>query len=244
MTARLVSHREHPDPFVRFPRHLLENPSLSWKAKGLLAWLLDKGDFPGGWETEVARIVSLGSDGKAAVRAMLAELELAGYLERLDEGKGGRGRRIEWHVTDDPKASENRIVTEGESPIIGQGESENRDLTPHYRETSSRKTNTARVDPDLFEAFWFAYPRKLAKAAALKAWKLAVRKASAGAIMAGLDVWAPIWAARGDPSYTPYPATWLNGERWNDEPTPVVDKHILSDAEFDDAWAKVTAGRP
>lgn len=140
MTAHIVTHREHPDPFVRFPRELLENPSLSFKAKGLLAWLLDKGEFPGGWETEVSRICSITSEGRDAVRATLAELELAGYLTRLGSAKGGRGQRMEWHVRDHSILSENPEVSVESERIIPFVEAEKASSAPHYRETSFSKT--------------------------------------------------------------------------------------------------------
>jgi hypothetical protein len=37
------------------------------------------------------------------------------------------------------------------------------------------------------------------------------------AIMNALDRQIPTWK---DPKYIPYPSTWLNGERWNDEIKP------------------------
>ena len=68
-----------------------------------------------------------------------------------------------------------------------------------------------------FDAFWMAYPKKVSKGDALKAWTKAVRKTSPPEIMAGLER-----SIAGDgrfrtKQYTPYPATWLNDESWNDE---------------------------
>lgn len=140
MTAHIVTHREHTDPFVRFPRELLENPTLSFKAKGLLAWLLDKGEFPGGWETEVARVCAITAEGRDAVRATLAELELAGYLTRLGSAKGGRGQRMEWHVRDHTLLPENPEVSGEAERIIPSDEAEKASTAPHYRETSFSKT--------------------------------------------------------------------------------------------------------
>jgi hypothetical protein len=68
-----------------------------------------------------------------------------------------------------------------------------------------------------FDCFWAAYPKRVAKGAA--------RKAFAAAIKAGTDPEAIIEGARrfcterigADPRYTAHPATWLNGERWTDE---------------------------
>ena len=35
--------------------------------------------------------------------------------------------------------------------------------------------------------------------------------------MAALPAHIKFWQARGDPQFIPYPATWLNGARWEDE---------------------------
>ncbi|AYN56861.1 helix-turn-helix DNA binding domain protein [Arthrobacter phage Andrew] len=71
--------------------------------------------------------------------------------------------------------------------------------------------------PD-FADFWAVYPRKTAKASALKAWQKAVKTADAAAIIAGAERYA------GDPNreakFTAYPATWLNAGRWEDEALP------------------------
>jgi hypothetical protein len=68
-----------------------------------------------------------------------------------------------------------------------------------------------------FEDFYEAYPRKTAKGAARKAWeKLSLEdqeKAVAGALRYAHD-------PNRDESFTAYPATWLNAERWEDEPLP------------------------
>ena len=75
-------------------------------------------------------------------------------------------------------------------------------------------------DSEEFARFWHAYPRKIAKPAARKAWTKVVA--------AGVDVELVISAAEfyslrrigENPKYTPYPAKWLNDERWEDTPDP------------------------
>jgi hypothetical protein len=66
-----------------------------------------------------------------------------------------------------------------------------------------------------FEDFWTVYPRKRDKGHAKTAWERAVKKASASVIYFAAERLA---ASRGDPQFIPYPATWLNGEGWLDEP--------------------------
>jgi len=83
-----------------------------------------------------------------------------------------------------------------------------------------------------FEAFWSAYPRKVGKGQAKRAFGAAIRKTTIGAILAALET-AQFSA---DPRYQPHPATWLNGDRWLDESDPfdpVLRAAGLSPADFD-----------
>lgn len=70
------------------------------------------------------------------------------------------------------------------------------------------------------EVFWPVYPRKIAKAEALKAWKSLKLKDSdqttLDAIMVGLDGYIRTEWRLDEPQYIPYPATWLRGRRWED----------------------------
>lgn len=68
-----------------------------------------------------------------------------------------------------------------------------------------------------FDAFWAKYPRKASKGSAVKAWRAAIKKADPAAILTGLDAHLPAWSSA-DPKFIPHPATWLNGERWDDAP--------------------------
>lgn len=70
-----------------------------------------------------------------------------------------------------------------------------------------------------FQEFWKSYPRKVGKAAALKAWKrikpnddLAERMLHAVSEQSKSEDWRK---DRG--KYIPHPTTWLNGGRWDDE---------------------------
>lgn len=70
---------------------------------------------------------------------------------------------------------------------------------------------------DDFDAFWEECPRKVGKGAARKAYAKAVKQADPEAIQAGMIRHAREVAGK-DPQYIPHPATWLNGERWDDQP--------------------------
>ena len=79
--------------------------------------------------------------------------------------------------------------------------------------------NKAQIE-DLFNEFWTAYPRKLDKAKAFRAFKSALKRAKFEEILAGLLRYRN--DPNRDPDYTKYPATWLNNDSWeNDYASPV-----------------------
>lgn len=83
--------------------------------------------------------------------------------------------------------------------------------------------NSGRVS---FERFWARYPRHVAKKDAMKAWARLTDEQTVRAFEALPDHVA-FWRSRGEVQYIPYPATWINGERWEDELlVPVGDKLV------------------
>jgi hypothetical protein len=82
--------------------------------------------------------------------------------------------------------------------------------------------------PYTFDLFWSIYPRKVAKADALKAWTAAAKSIDPGRIVAGADRYAAhranVARQRGQAEavqYTKHPAAWLRAGMWDDElPAP------------------------
>jgi hypothetical protein len=69
-----------------------------------------------------------------------------------------------------------------------------------------------------FEAWWTAYPKKVAKGQALKAYIAARKTTCEDVLTAGALRYAADQAGK-DAQYTRHPATWLNGQCWLDEST-------------------------
>lgn len=72
------------------------------------------------------------------------------------------------------------------------------------------------VDSPEFDAFWSVYPEKVGKGAARKAFPVALSKAPIETLIAGVRRY--IATKPSDRNYC-HPSTWLNEERWSDEPT-------------------------
>ena len=90
-----------------------------------------------------------------------------------------------------------------------------------------------------FERFWSAYPRKVGKGQARKAWISAIRTAEPEQIIEAVRL------QQFDPRerFQPHPATWLNGERWLDQQQsgdPVLRAAgLLDDPDPDLQWGRL-----
>jgi uncharacterized protein YdaU (DUF1376 family) len=78
---------------------------------------------------------------------------------------------------------------------------------------------------DRFDEFWREYPRKVAKEAARRAWRAAIRKADPEQIIAGARAYA-LSVLESDPQFVKHPATWIRGGCWDDEPPPTADRPV------------------
>lgn len=74
------------------------------------------------------------------------------------------------------------------------------------------------MTPEPFDIFWAAYPRKVGKGDARKAFKTAIKLTDIETMLASIEAYK-----RGKPDWQNFchPATWLRQERWDDEwPAP------------------------
>ena len=82
----------------------------------------------------------------------------------------------------------------------------------------NKKENNTLLKKEAFEEFWRSYPRKVAKQDAVHAFaKLNPDSSLLEAMLVSLGGAKknPEWL-KDDGKYIPYPATWINGRRWED----------------------------
>lgn len=89
MTTFRVSKTEN---FVVLDKGFLNNPEISWQAKGLLAYMLS---LPNDWTFNVEDLTNRSKNGRDATRNTLKELQGAGYIQkeqaRSQQGKFEKG---------------------------------------------------------------------------------------------------------------------------------------------------------
>ena len=85
----------------------LKDKNMSWKAKGLLAYMLS---LPDDWQFYESELTNHCTDGKDSTRTALKELEKNGYLVRKQKrANGGKFAQVDWVIYDEP-------VTENPKP--------------------------------------------------------------------------------------------------------------------------------
>ncbi len=96
----MIVRSKRSESFTIISNAVLANESISFRAKGVLVYLLGK---PDDWQVSERHLATVGNDGVTAIRAALKELELAGYIQR--RRKQGPNGRFEWEsvVFDEPQ---------------------------------------------------------------------------------------------------------------------------------------------
>lgn len=190
-------------------------------------------DGDGGAWPSVATLARYAGVSTRSVQRALADLIEAGLIERL-VNEGGTHRtpdherpnlyRITLPRGVTPVSPPDAAVTGGVTPVSPPPltEMSPHPLTPVSPEPSLEPSGETSLEPSAlsrFDEWWDAYPRKVAKPAALRRWKAMSERDRQRAI-AALAAWCAYWEARGEPEFIPHPTTWLNQERYND-PVPV-----------------------
>jgi hypothetical protein len=190
---------EFENQFTQIHNAWVRDPNLSYKAKGLLTYLLS---HEVGYTITIGQIIRESGDGKQSVRSALEELIKAGYLEtkRTTDARGYNAGLA--YFIKDPKNPKSDNPTLDNPTLDNQTALEN-NLT---KKTIKQEKPTAYG----FDTFWNLYPKKVAKADALKAWNKATKKKTADELIALTKAYSE--SKLPDMTYIPYPASWLNKE--------------------------------
>ena len=154
---------------------------------------------------------------RRTISATIASLAETGYIaiEIIRDGSNAVVTRKIWVQANAQKAAE-----QASDPI-----EENFQDIKENNTSNNNNPHTPKGEDELFDQFWQAYPKRVAKKPARRAWdKLHVDNDLLAKILAALA-----WQKRTDDwqrdggRYIPNPATWLNGGRWEDEHNPVPE---------------------
>ncbi|GAA3473838.1 hypothetical protein [Nonomuraea roseola] len=110
-----VYRTEHVTHFTVLPNAMLQRHDLSFAALGILAYLLS---LPDANDMTVAKLEKSRKEGKAIVRAAVAELRAAGYYIKEDR-QDDKGRVRGWSAVYDLPQTFSQVVPTADIPPVG-----------------------------------------------------------------------------------------------------------------------------
>ena len=126
----------------------LKDKRLSFKAKGILAYMLS---LPDDWVFYETEIIKHATDGKQSLRSGLKELQETGYLVKHQSREKGKFSNVEWVISDEPNLDITTFVpsttfTSTEKPTTEKPSTDNRPLlntnnTKYLNELNTNNNN-------------------------------------------------------------------------------------------------------
>lgn len=222
-------------PFAQIPRAAIRDPRITPNAFRLLAYLMS---HQHGYDLTYGQIERETALGRFAINGAIGNLTSLGWLsvERTKLPNGQYGAKA-WYVLD-PASS-----TVGNSTVEQPHMEQTTDIkNKNTLENKTRENNYPQaLLEEAFDNFWQAYPRKVEKLAARKAFDKAYPKY-------GAEIQAGVERMAADPNlppkqFVPYPASWLNAGGWDSEPYPErqltpEERAAKEQAEKEARWAR------
>ncbi len=241
-----VLRRVRPSRYKTISLHHVETDTgLSWKAVGLLTYLVTR---PDGWKFNRRDLVQRHQDGMAAVSSGLRELRDARYIRTKPRPTGG----WEWYVSDEPLSvedwdellhgkpkvenrtygPESRKSVDGKSPLITV-------RSPYQTEVLTTSSNgdagnaAKRAQKEGFERLWVLARRGSKKKALQQYVKAVPKKVSADSMYAARKTHVE---RASHLRYVKHLDLWIRDERW-DEEVPESEEMSTPPEAGTDAWA-------
>ncbi len=101
MSKQTIFRTKKENNYTVLSNHHINNVKLSWKARGLLTYILSK---PDNWKFYVKHLTTQAKDGRDATQTGLRELIKAGYIVKNEiRATGGKFSGVEYIVHEQPK---------------------------------------------------------------------------------------------------------------------------------------------
>lgn len=156
------------------------------------------------------------------VRTALERFENLGFLTSEATNKNRLITIVNWcnyqdYDSQEGKPEDKQRASEGQAE--GKQRATNKNVKNNKNVENDKNNIYAQNSDELFSQFWEAYPKKRGKSNACRSWeKLKISNELFNLIMQKLELFkkSDDWLKEKG-KYIPYPATFLNGRRWEDE---------------------------
>lgn len=171
---------------------------------------------------------------KRAVQAHIDTLSHAGLIERVERKRGNGSRTSNGYRLNLTKQAWQNLPP----PLAESATPPWQNLPAHNLGTNNLGNITSK-NMSIFDDLWKIYPKKVGKGTARKALAKALTKATIDQIQHSLALFVRSWGQQ-DKKFMPHLATWLNGERWDDE----IQQPSLQDMTSDQQMQAILGSIP
>ena len=209
-----------PSYWAVLPAAIRYDPEITASAKLLYAEISSLSDSRGYCWASNAYFERLYDLSERTIVRLIRALENAGYIRILDAGGGSARRKIAAGINPLAGTPDKNVST----PLTKMSVPPDKNVRENSKENRKKKNppkapQGAAWEPEMFERFWKLYPRKRDKLKALRAWdklkadrKLMQTMSAALKAQMATEEWQ-----RDNGRAIPYPSTWINNRRWEDE---------------------------
>ena len=206
----------------------MKQQGLKPATKIVLYWLADcHNQETGQCFPSINHLANVCEMSRRSVEGHLTILEQLGLIKRFNQYRDRGGKTSNSYSLDLMGTSEHNSSTDTDAQNLrmvceksAHGHTQNLRMNNLGINNLGKETDISSSDDDgvdyYFDQLWEEYPRKVGKAQAKKAFKTASKKINFYDLLPKLEAYVLTLEGK-ETQFIPHLATWLNGERWNDE---------------------------
>lgn len=141
--------KDKTNPYVMLNKQFLQDVKLSWKAKGILAYLLS---LPDDWQIYETELENHSIDGLSSLKSGLKELMENGYVNRV-QNRNEKGQFVSYEYQVHEVSTEMRKSDSGQS-YNGKSHTTNNDLINNKRTNNDILHNLDELSHDEYISFY------------------------------------------------------------------------------------------
>ena len=238
-----IGRKRRKNGFTQIANTLFEDNNLSYRAKGILGYMLSR---PDNWKFNKTDLVRRSIEGRDAVYKAIDELKERGYLHIYPNYEKNKLNGWTWEYDDAPftpellknsmteKPQENIEIRQNISTTDFQYDSfserqdsstysntdfNNTDLNNTKSKELKEKITPAEIERE-FDQLWQLYPRKIGRKKAFDSYKKArkIKKIPFETVQSGLYRYIKYLESQAtEEQYIMHASTWFNQEKWLDD---------------------------
>jgi hypothetical protein len=139
-----IKRAKRDTPFVIIDKTALQDYTISWKAKGILAYLLS---LPDDWKIYQSELQNHASDGKDSTNSAIKELMEAGYMTRQRAAKkDGKFAGYDYTVSEKPQRVNRSGKTVNGKPATTKNDNTKNEISNNSKSENLQKDLFVKVD--------------------------------------------------------------------------------------------------